>query len=80
MDTRICSLIIGLSLLITLKVECQESRLLSKPGLDLEVHGVLVKPEAPGTHPAVIILYGSSGWRPEYVTIARNLAESGESE
>jgi carboxymethylenebutenolidase len=77
MDLKINSLIICLSFSITLNGTCQESQLLSKPGLDPEVNGVLVKPEAPGAHPAVIILYGSNGWRPEYVTIARNLAESG---
>jgi carboxymethylenebutenolidase len=31
----------------------------------------------PGTHPAVIILYGAQGWRPVYASIAKNLADSG---
>ena len=55
----------------------QESQLLSKPGSEPEVYGAMVKPDAPGTHPAVIILYGSNGWRPVYVTMAEDLASEG---
>lgn len=69
--------IICLSFLITTCVNGQESRLLTKPGLSPEIHGVLEKPSAPGTHPAVIILYGSQGWNPIYATLAKDLADSG---
>jgi dienelactone hydrolase len=68
---------ICLSLLTTTSGISQESRLLSKPGLFPEIHGVLEKPTTPGTHPAVIILYGAGGWGPVYATIAKDLADSG---
>ncbi len=73
-----CSvLILCLSFLITTSGISQESRLLSKPGLFPEIHGVIEKPSTPGTHPAVIILYGSQGWRPVYAAVAKDLADSG---
>ena len=55
----------------------QESQILSKPGMIPIVHGIIERPQTPGIHPAVIILYGSSGWRPQYISIAKNLADSG---
>jgi len=73
-----CSVLtIWLLLLVTTSGISQESRLLSKPGHFPEMHGVIEKPSTPGTHPPVIILYGSQGWRPIYATIAKNLADSG---
>ncbi len=68
---------ICLSLLTATSGISQESRLLTKPGLFPEIHGVLEKPTTPGTHPAVIILYGAGGWGPVYATIAKDLADSG---
>jgi dienelactone hydrolase len=41
------------------------------------VWGLLELPRGPGPHPAVVLLHGSVGWRPEYVDIARSLAHSG---
>lgn len=55
----------------------QEPQILTKPGLLPELHGVLEKPSAPGTHPSVIILYGARGWGPVYAAIAKDLADSG---
>jgi carboxymethylenebutenolidase len=69
--------IICLSFLITQFGISQESRILTKPGHFPEIHGVLEKPSTPGTHPAVIILYGSGGWGPVYDSIAKDLADSG---
>lgn len=73
-----CSVLtIWLFLLVTTSGISQESRLLSKPGLFPEIHGVIEKPSTPGTHPSVIILYGAQGWRPIYAAIAKDLADSG---
>lgn len=73
-----CSvLIIWLFFLFITNGISQEPQILTKPGLLPELHGVLEKPSTPGTHPAVIILYGSQGWRPIYAAIAKNLADSG---
>lgn len=69
--------IICLSFLITTSVNSQESQILTKPGQLPEIHGLLEKPDSPGTHPAVIILYGAHGWNPIYVSIANDLADSG---
>lgn len=77
MNLKFTGFIICLSFLITQYGNSQESQLLSKTELVPEVHGVLEKPITPGTHSAVIILYGAAGWRPEYVNIAKNLADSG---
>jgi dienelactone hydrolase len=55
----------------------QESTLLTPPGLTPGVWGALRTPESPGPHPVFILLYGSSGWRPEYVDIAQRFADSG---
>lgn len=75
---RTCSvLIICLSLLIAISAISQESRLLSKPGLFPEIHGVIEKPSMPGPHPSVIILHGAQGWGPVYPAIAKDLADSG---
>lgn len=77
MNLRFFGFIICLSFLATQSGNCQESKILSKPDLVPAVHGVLEKPEKHGTYPAVIILYGASGWRPEYISIAKELADSG---
>lgn len=77
MNLRYFGFIVCLSFWATQFGNCQESIILSKPDLVPAVHGVLVKPEKPGTYPAVIILYGAHGWRPEYISIAKELADSG---
>lgn len=77
MQLKCSVLIFCLSLLITTSGISQESRLLTKPGLLPEIHGVIEKPSTPGTHPAVIILYGAQGWRPVYADKAKDLADSG---
>jgi carboxymethylenebutenolidase len=77
MNLRFLGLIFCLSFLTAQYGNSQVSQILSKPELVPEVHGVLVKPKASGTFPAVIILYGAAGWRPEYVSVAEQLADSG---
>jgi carboxymethylenebutenolidase len=77
MNLKFATLSICLAFLVTHHGNGQESRLLSKPGMNPEVHGALMKPETPGTYPAVIILYGSSGLRPLYVTMGKQIADSG---
>ena len=77
MNLKFSFLIICLSFFLSRNGNCQESQLLTKSGLVPELHGFLDKPDSPGTHPAVVILYGSAGWRPIYANIAKNLADSG---
>ena len=77
MNLKLLGFIVCMSFLISRFGYCQESQLLTKPGHVPELHGLLEKPNLPGTHPVVIILYGSAGWKPIYATIARDLADSG---
>ncbi len=77
MNLKFFGLIICLSFLATQFGNCQESQILSKPDVVPAVHGILKKPDKLGTYPAVIILYGANGWRPEYISIAKELADSG---
>jgi len=55
----------------------QEATLLTRPGVAPALRGALRVSKAPGPHPAVVLLPGSSGWRPEYVEIADRFAEAG---
>jgi carboxymethylenebutenolidase len=55
----------------------EESTLLTTRGTTPRVWGALRIPKGQGPHPAVILLHGSSGWRPEYVDIAQRFADSG---
>ncbi len=41
------------------------------------VWGVLAVPDAPGPHPAVVLLPGAGGWHGWYAQVARTLADSG---
>src|SRR5262249_33578051 len=41
------------------------------------VWGVMELPGAPGPHPAVLLLPGSFGWRPDYGRFARTFADFG---
>ncbi|MEP6573619.1 MAG: dienelactone hydrolase family protein [Gemmatimonadota bacterium] len=50
---------------------------LTGPGVSPAVWGVLEEPHTPGPHPAVILLPGSYGWRPDYALFARTFADSG---
>lgn len=50
---------------------------LTGPEVTPAVFGILEVPATPGPHPAVVILPGSAGWRPEYGRIARAFADSG---
>ena len=77
MKLKSSAAILCLSFLIASSGIGQEPQLLTKPGLLPELYGVLEKPDAPGTHPAVVILYGHQGWRPIYANIAKDLADSG---
>ena len=77
MKLKSSAAILCLSFLIASAGMGQEPQLLTKPGLLPELYGVLEKPYTPGTHPAVVILYGSQGWRPIYAILARDLADSG---
>lgn len=51
--------------------------LLTAPGITPAVWGVLELPTAPGSHPGVILLPGSGGWRSDYARFARSFADSG---
>jgi dienelactone hydrolase len=77
MNMKSSGFIVGLLFLIIQFGNSQDSQVLSKPGLVPAVHGILEKPQAPGIYPAVIILYGSSGWRSPYISLAKELADSG---
>ncbi len=55
----------------------QQPQRLTGPETAPAVWGVLETPRAPGPHPAVILLYGSSGWRPIYPKLARDFSDSG---
>jgi carboxymethylenebutenolidase len=50
---------------------------LTAPGISPAVSGVIEVPSAPGPHPAVILLPGSHGWRPDYARFARRFADAG---
>jgi dienelactone hydrolase len=77
MKLKLSGLILCLSFFFAQYGNGQDPQILTKPGLLPELHGVLEKPDTPGTHPAVIILYGSQGWRPIYANLAKDLADSG---
>lgn len=57
--------------------QAQESTTLTGPNEHPTLRGALRIPGDPGPHPAVILLHGSSGWRPEYVDIADRFATAG---
>ena len=50
---------------------------LTGDGVTPAVWGVLETPTSPGTHPGVILLPGSYGWRADYARFARTFADSG---
>jgi dienelactone hydrolase len=50
---------------------------LSAPDAHPVVSGVLLLPDTVGEHPAVILLPGAGGWRPEYLDFARALTGAG---
>ncbi len=58
-------------------IHAQETRRLSEAGISPPVIGVLEVPRTPGTHPGIIILHGSGGWRPAYARLAKTYADSG---
>lgn len=58
-------------------LEAQEAILLTPPGASPSVWGSLKTPGGSGPNPAVILLHGSSGWRPEYVDLAERFADAG---
>jgi carboxymethylenebutenolidase len=55
----------------------QMPSVLSDPGARPLVSGVLLEPEGGGTHPGIVLLHGSGGWRPESLEAARALTDSG---
>jgi len=55
----------------------QEPSRLTPPQTTPAVVGDVRMPRSPGPHPAVILLHGSSGWRPEYVDMSRRFADAG---
>jgi carboxymethylenebutenolidase len=77
MNLKILGFIICILFLINQLGSCQESQILSGPNIVPAVHGILKKPQTPGTYPAIIVLYGSSGWRPQYISLAKDYADSG---
>src|SRR5512143_3598095 len=50
---------------------------LSDPHITPGVWGVLETPAMPGSHPGVVLVPGSSGWKPAYPQIAKALADAG---
>ncbi len=55
----------------------QQPKRLTGPQTSPAVWGVVEIPQTPGPHPAVILLPGSSGWRPIYAQLGREFADSG---
>ncbi len=55
----------------------QQPMRLSDPGVSPAVVGVLEEPRSSGVRPSVVLLPGSSGWRPAYAQLARVFADSG---
>lgn len=55
----------------------QSPKRLSGADVSPGVWGVLAVPEAPGPHPALVVLPGAGGWHPWYAQVARALADSG---
>lgn len=74
---RLAAILLLSSVLLPRTGCAQESRVLTLPGETPGIWGAVETPDGPGPYPAVILLYGSSGWRPEYVEIARRFAEAG---
>lgn len=74
---RLCGILLLTSILLPGAGSSQQAELLTQPGETPGIWGVLEAPDGPGPHPAVVLLHGSSGWRPEYVEIARRFAEAG---
>ncbi len=54
-----------------------EPRRLTKPDIIPAVWGLLVPSDYPGQNPGVILLTGSSGWKPAYVETAICLGQAG---
>jgi len=50
---------------------------LTGSGVSPAVWGIVELPQTPGPHPAVLLLPGSYGWRPDYARFARSFADSG---
>lgn len=68
----------GVLLMMTVPsmIGAQQPMRLTKPEVSPSVWGCLITPKDPGPHAAVVLLHGSSGWRPEYVDIARRFADA----
>jgi carboxymethylenebutenolidase len=76
---RILSLLFGILIFAFAVADAAtyEPRRISKDEMTPAVWGVIELPRTPGPHPAVIILPGSSGWRPDYAKVAEEFADSG---
>jgi carboxymethylenebutenolidase len=55
----------------------QQPHRLSAAGARPIVSGVLLEPKVAGRHPAVILLPGAGGWRPDHLEFARALTAAG---
>lgn len=69
--------LLALSLAFAACTRAPSPHRLTGPGVSPAVWGVLELPSSPGPHPAVILLPGSYGWRPDYARFARTFADSG---
>jgi len=50
---------------------------LTAAGVSPAVWGVVEVPREAGSHPGVVLLHGSAGWRSQYAQLAKALADSG---
>jgi carboxymethylenebutenolidase len=69
--------LLALPLILAACTNGASPRLLTGAGVAPAVWGVLEVPASPGPHPGVILLPGSSGWRPDYARFAKAFADSG---
>jgi len=54
-----------------------EPVLLTDLGSSPAVHGGFMAPSGSGPHPAVVVLHGSAGWKPQFMELAEWLSDSG---
>lgn len=76
---RVVPLLLVWSLLLTDSLACavQSPERLTGNDVVPGIWGVVEMPQAPGPHPAVILLHGSAGWHPWYAEVARSYADFG---
>lgn len=55
----------------------QDLERLTSPDVVPGVYGIVEVPETKGLYPSVLILHGSDGWNPAYLSLAKALSDSG---